>query len=111
MASSKLPPSKSLKLFGFIPLRIICLSLIIFLEFSITTIASDKIHSNIGQLVLLIILGYMIYKTIIYYNGFRRLRKPWKNSNVESALQYLIHSLKLYDEEIIDNGVNREKNS
>ncbi|WP_321832889.1 FtsK/SpoIIIE domain-containing protein [Clostridium butyricum] len=103
------PPSKSLKLFGFIPLRIICLSLIIFLEFSITTIASDKIHSNIGQLVLLIILGYMIYKTIIYYNGFRRLRKPWKNSNVESALQYLIHSLKLYDEEIIDNGVNREK--
>lgn len=95
------PPSKQLKLFG-IPLRIICLSLIILLEFSITIIASDKIHNSIGQIILLIILCYMIYKTIINYRRFQQMIQTEKNINIENNLMYLIHTNKLYDEEIFE---------
>ena len=62
----KYPPPLSIKLFGFISLRILFLISLIFLEMIIIVNIADKIHSNIGQIILTIIFFYMIYKTIVY---------------------------------------------
>lgn len=70
---------------------------------------ANKIHSNIGQIILTIIFFYMIYKTIVYCKSFRGKKQEGKNKNIEKALQYLIHSLKLYDEEIFEIGEKKKK--
>ncbi|MDU5210551.1 MAG: FtsK/SpoIIIE domain-containing protein [Clostridium sp.] len=93
------PPSLSVKLLGIIPLRISLLISLIFLEMFIIVNISDKIHNNIGQIILTIIFFYVIYKTIVYYKRFQGMKQEGKNNNIEKALQYLIHSLKLYDED------------
>ena len=51
----------------------------------------------------------MIYKTIVYYKSFQGKKQEGKNKNIEKALQYLIHSLKLYDKEIFEIGEKKEK--
>ena len=104
------PPTLSIKLLGFIPLRILLLISLIFLEIIITVNISDKIHSNIGQIILTIIFFYVIYKTIIvYYKRFQGMKQEGNNKNVEKSLQYLIHSLKLYDEDIFEVGEKKKK--
>lgn len=103
------PSSIPIKLLGFIPLKILLLISLIFLEIIITVNISDKIHSNIGQIILTIIFFYVIYKTIVYYKRFRGMKQEGINKNIEKALQYLIHSLKLYDEDIFEIGEKKEK--
>lgn len=104
----KYPPPISIKLFGFISLRITLLISLIFLQMIIIVNIADKIHSNIGQIIT-IIFFYMIYKTIVYYKRFQGMKQEGKNNNIQKALQYLIHSLKLYDEEIFEIGEKKEK--
>lgn len=104
----KYPPPLSKKVFGFIPIRIILLISIICLEAIITANISDKIHSNIGQIIITMIFIYIIYKTIIYYKKFKAMKQEG-NKIIEKDLQYLIHTLKLYDEETIGVGSEREK--
>lgn len=103
------PPTLSIKLLGFMPLRILLLIVLIFLQIIITVNISDNIHSNIGQIILTIIFFYMIYKTIVYYKRFQGMKQEGKNKNIEKALQYLIHSLKLYEEETFGVGSDKEK--
>ncbi|WP_252249413.1 FtsK/SpoIIIE domain-containing protein [Clostridium sp. VAP23] len=98
----KYPPSSPWKLFGFIPLRVLLISCLVFLEVIITMIISDKIHNNIGQLLLIIISFYIIYKTIINYKRFQRMIQTEKNINIENNLMYLIHTNRFYDEEIFE---------
>ncbi|WP_152908881.1 FtsK/SpoIIIE domain-containing protein [Clostridium sp. L74] len=105
----KYPPPLSIKLFGFIPIRTLLIITLILLEVIIIVNISDKIHSNIGQILLTIIFFYVIYKTIIYYRRFRRVKQEGRNNNIEKDLQYLIHSLKLYDEETFGIGSDKEK--
>ena len=95
------PPSPVIKLF-YIPLRLALVISLIFLEIIITVNISDKIHSNILQIILTLIFFYVIYKTIVYYKRFRGMKQEGINKNIEKALQYLIHSLKLYDEDIFE---------
>lgn len=102
------PPSPVIKLF-YIPLRLALVISLIFLEIIITVNISDKIHSNILQIILTIIFFYVIYKTIVYYKRFRGMKQEGINKNIENALQYLIHSLKLYDEDIFEIGEKKEK--
>lgn len=101
------PPPLSKKVLGFIPIRIILLISIICLEAIITANISDKIHSNIGQIIITIIFIYVIYKTIIYYKRFKAMKQEG-NKRIEKDLQYLIHTLKLYDEENVI-GSDKEK--
>lgn len=103
------PPTLSIKLLGFMPLRILLLIILIFLQIIITVNISDNIHSNIGQIILTIISFCVIYKTIFYYKRFRGMKQEGINKNIEKALQYLIHSLKLYDEDIFEIGEKKEK--
>lgn len=104
------PPTLSIKLLGFMPLRILLLIVLIFLQIIITVNISDNyIHSNIGQVILIIIFFYVIYKTIFYYKRFRGMKQEGINKDIEKALQYLIHSLKLYDEDIFEIGEKKEK--
>lgn len=104
------PPTLSIKLLGFMPLRILLLIVLIFLQIIITVNISDNyIHSNIGQIILIIIFFYVIYKTIFYYKRFRGMKQEGINKDIEKALQYLIHSLKLYDEDIFEIGEKKEK--
>lgn len=98
----KYPPSLPWKLFGFIPLRILLLCCLLCLEIVITMSISDKIHSNVGQLLLTIIFLYVMYKTTINYRRFQRMKQTEKNINIENNLMYLIHTNKLYDEEIFE---------
>lgn len=105
----KYPSSLSIKLFGFIPVRILLIIALIFLEVIVTVNISDKVHSTIGQLLITIIFFYVIYKTIIYYRRFQQMKQGGKNNNIERNLQYLIHSLKLYDEETFGVGSDKEK--
>ncbi len=93
-------PPLSKQVFGFIPIRIILLISIICLEVIITANISDKIHSNIGQLLITLIFLFIVYKTIIYYKRFKRMKQEG-NKRIEKGLQYLIHTLKLYDEESV----------
>lgn len=102
------PPSPVIKLF-YIPLRLALVISLIFLEIIITVNISDKIHSNILQIILILIFFYVIYKTIVYYKRFRGMKQEGINKNIEKALQYLIHSLKLYDEDIFEIGEKKEK--
>ena len=104
------PPTLSIKLLGFMPLRILLLIVLIFLQIIITVNISDNyIHSNIGQIILTIISFCVIYKTIFYYKRFRGMKQEGINKDIEKALQYLIHSLKLYDEDIFEIGEKKEK--
>lgn len=98
----KYPPSLPWKLFGFIPLRILLICCLLYLEIIFTMSISDKIHSNIGQLLLTIIFLYVMYKTIINYRRFQQMKQTEKNINIENKLMYLIHTNKLYDEEIFE---------
>ncbi len=98
----KYPPSLPWKLFGFIPLRILLICCLLCLEIVITMSISDKIHSNVGQLLLTIIFLYVLYKTIINYRRFQQMIQTEKNINIENNLMYLIHTNKLYDEEIFE---------
>ena len=104
------PPTLSIKLLGLMPLRILLLIVLIFLQIIITVNISDNyIHSNIGQIILIITFFYVIYKTIFYYKRFRGMKQEGINKDIEKALQYLIHSLKLYDEDIFEIGEKKEK--
>lgn len=107
----KYPPPLSKKLFGFIPLRIVLLLTIIILESIIIVNISETVlfKNNIGQILITILFFYVIYKTIIYYKRFKRMKQEGKNKNIERDLQYLIHTLKLYDEETFGIGSDKEK--
>lgn len=103
------PPNQRLLLFGFIPIRIILLIALIFFEMLIIGNISNLIRSNIGQILITIIFFIIVWKTIIYYKRFLVMKHEGINKNIEKSLQYLIHSLKLYDEEIFEVGEKKEK--
>lgn len=102
-------PSSSIKLFGFMPVRILLIIALIFLEVIIAVNISDKVHSNIGQLLITITFFYILFKTIIYYKRFRRMKQEGNNKCIDNRLAYLIHTLKLYDEETFGVGSDKEK--
>lgn len=103
------PPNQRLLLFRFIPIRIILLIALIFFEILIIGNISNLIRSDIGQILITIIFFIVVWKTIIYYKRFLVMKQEGTNKNIEKALQYLIHSLKLYDEEIFEVGEKKEK--
>ncbi|XZJ61076.1 FtsK/SpoIIIE domain-containing protein [Clostridium perfringens] len=105
----KYPPPVSKRLFGFIPIKLILLVGILFSELILVTYISDRVHNSIGQILLLIMLIYLFYKTIVYYKRFQKDRQEGSNVCIEKRLVYLIHSLKLYDEEIVGIGSDKEK--
>lgn len=106
----KYPPSVSKK-FGFIPLKIVLLIIIIILE-SIIIVNISEINifkNNITQILITIFYFYLIYKTIVHYMRFQKNRQEESNLWIEKRLVYLIHSLKLYDEEMVGIGSDKEK--
>lgn len=113
------PPSISKKILGIIPPRLLVLVGVIYLEILAVLFISrieidsknillDILFSFIYQILLLIILIFVIIRTIIYYRKHFSSKQQNNNKYIERALQYLIHSLKLYDEEVI-NGEVKEK--
>ncbi|HFD2083287.1 FtsK/SpoIIIE domain-containing protein [Clostridium perfringens] len=107
----KYPPTLSKKVFGFIPLKIVLLIIIISLESIIIVNISeiDIFKNNITQILITIFYFYLIYKTIVYYRRFQKNRQERSNLCIEKRLVYLIDSLKLYDEEIFGIGSDKEK--
>lgn len=107
----KYPPSLSKKVFGFISLKIVLLIIIIILESIIIINISeiDIFKNNITQILITIFYFYLIYKTIVYYRRFQKNRQERSNVCIEKRLVYLIHSLKLYDEEMFGIGSDKEK--
>ncbi|MFY8240808.1 FtsK/SpoIIIE domain-containing protein [Clostridium perfringens] len=105
----KYPPPVSKRLFGFIPIKLILLVGILFSELILVTYISDRVHNSIGQILLLIMLIYLFYKTIVHYMRFQKNRQEESNLWIEKRLVYLIHSLKLYDEEMVGIGSDKEK--
>ncbi|MGU8734748.1 FtsK/SpoIIIE domain-containing protein [Clostridium perfringens] len=106
----KYPPPVSKK-FGFIPLKIVSLIIIIILE-SIIIVNISEINifkNNITQILITIFYFYLIYKTIVHYMRFQKNRQEESNLWIEKRLVYLIHSLKLYDEEMIGIDSDKEK--
>ncbi len=103
------PSPVSKRLFGFIPIKLILLVGILFSELILVTYISDRVHNSIGQILLLVILIYLFYKTIVHYMKFQKNRQEESNLWIEKRLVYLIHSLKLYDEEMIGIGSDKEK--
>lgn len=105
------PPPISKRFFGFIPLKIVLLIIIIILESIIIVNISeiDIFRNNITQILITIFYFYLIYKTIVHYMRFQKNRQEESNLWIEKRLVYLIHSLKLYDEEMIGIGSDKEK--
>lgn len=107
-----IPNSLSWKLLGFIPVRIILLIIIILIETFSIMYLSEKLHGLILKIPLLVIFFYALYKTISYYRSFQK-RKQGKNSDIEKSLVYMIHTLKLFDEESFevekDGKIKNEK--
>ncbi|HFD2034034.1 TPA: FtsK/SpoIIIE domain-containing protein [Clostridium perfringens] len=107
----KYPPPVSKK-FGFIPLKIVSLIIIIIILESIIIVNISEINifkNNITQILITILYFYLIYKTIVHYMRFQKNRQEESNLWIEKRLVYLIHSLKLYDEEMIGIGSDKEK--
>lgn len=102
------PPPISKRLFGFISLKIVLLIIIIILESIIIVNISeiDIFKNNITQILIIILYFYLIYKTIVHYTRFQKNRQEESNLWIEKRLVYLIHSLKLYDEEV---GIGSDK--
>lgn len=105
------PPPISKRFFGFIPLKIVLLIIIIILESIIIVNISEFniFKNNITQILITIFYFYLIYKTIVHYMRFQKNRQEESNLLIEKRLVYLIHSLKLYDEEIVGIGSDKEK--
>ncbi|MDU4050992.1 MAG: FtsK/SpoIIIE domain-containing protein [Clostridium perfringens] len=105
------PPPISKRFFGFIPLKIVLLIIIIILESIIIVNISEFniFKNNITQILITIFYFYLIYKTIVHYMRFQKNRQEESNSLIEKRLVYLIHSLKLYDEEMVGIGSDKEK--
>lgn len=105
------PPPLPKKLFGFMSLKIVLLIIIIILESIIIVNISeiDIFRNNITQILITIFYFYLIYKTIVHYMRFQKNRQEESNLWIEKRLVYLIHSLKLYDEEMIGIGSDKEK--
>lgn len=87
------------KLFGFIPIRIALMIIIIIVEIFLIGFLSEKIHVFIIQIIFLILYFYLPYKTISYYKKIVRKFQEGKNSYIENCLYYLIESNKFYDEQ------------
>ncbi|WP_349398837.1 FtsK/SpoIIIE domain-containing protein [Clostridium perfringens] len=105
----KYPPPVSKK-FGFIPLKIVLLIIIILESIIIVNISEVNIFkNNITQILITIFYFYLIYKTIVHYMRFQKNRQEESNLWIEKRLVYLIHSLKLYDEEMVGIGSDKEK--
>lgn len=104
------PPPISKRFFGFIPLKIVLLIIIILESIIIVNISEFNIFkNNITQILITIFYFYLIYKTIVHYMRFQQNRQEESNSLIEKRLVYLIHSLKLYDEEMVGIGSDKEK--
>lgn len=100
------PPPISKRFLGFISLKIVLLIIIIILESIIIVNISeiDIFRNNITQILITIFYFYLIYKTIVHYMRFQKNRQEESNLWIEKRLLYLIHSLKLYDEEMVGIG-------
>ena len=96
------PNSKKILLFGIIPIRICVLFLLIIIETYLIAILSELLRFN-KMLQILIEVGYfyLLYKTIIIYKRIINKIKV-KKSFIDDRIKYLIHTNKLYDEEVFE---------
>ncbi|MCH4201202.1 MAG: cell division protein FtsK [Clostridium tyrobutyricum] len=94
------PPPNKLKLLG-IPLRLYVLIIVISLETFFFSVILSAIFSfsSILKLLFTFIYFFLIFRTLFHYKNFVRRNKE-KESNIKNRLIYLIHTLKLFDEEV-----------
>lgn len=59
---------------------------------------NHPVVNNFINLVLMVVWGFSIYKALRFYRNFFKARKSWIANN----LAYMIHTLKLYDEEVYE---------
>lgn len=59
---------------------------------------NHPVVNNFINLVLMVVWGFSIYKTLKFYRNFFKARKSWIANN----LAYMIHTLKMYDEEVYE---------
>lgn len=92
------------ELFGFIPLRIVLLLIIIILENIIIINISQTVlfRNSIAQILITLFYIYIIYKTFTYYKEFQLMNQDSKNSYLENNLRYLIETNRLYDEKLFE---------
>ena len=103
------PQNKEFFLFGIIPIRIFLLFILIIVETYLIAILSDLFNFSI-ILEILIVLGYfyLLYRTIAIYKIIVDKSRGKKNF-IEDRIKYLIHTNKLYDEEVFEveeTGIN-----
>ena len=100
--SVRYPPNQRLLLFGRIPIRICVLFILIIVEIYLIGILSDLFRfSTILQILIVGGYCYLLYKTIILYKIIVDKSKGKKNV-IEERIKYLIHTNKLYDEEVLE---------
>lgn len=96
------PNSTKFLLFGIIPTRICVLFLLIIVETYLIAILSELLRfSTMLQILIGVGYFYLLYKTIITYKRIINKIKGKKNL-IEDRIKYLIHTNKLYDEEVFE---------
>ncbi|AQS08312.1 DNA translocase SpoIIIE [Clostridium saccharobutylicum] len=92
------------KMLGLIPVRIVFLVIIILTEIFLVTFISEKqiFRHDVIQILFLVFLVYLIVHTTRNYKRILKRIQEGKNNSVKNALMYVLHSNKLYDEEICE---------
>lgn len=103
------PPKSLYKLFGFLPIRILVLLIILISEIFIIGAISEQefFRKTFFQLIFLFLTLYCPIKTILYYKKIIRIKQENEDKNIENSLIYVISSNKLYDTKKFDIEVNR----
>lgn len=103
------PPQEAFKILGFIPIRIALLTIVILFEIISISFLSEKFNGFIFQLLFLFLLFYAPYKTVKYYKLIKKIIQEGNNNGIKDRIIYMIHTNKLYDEEVFEIKV-RDKN-
>lgn len=92
------PPKSLYKLFGFLPIRILVLLIILISEIFIIGAISEQefFRKTFFQLIFLFLTLYCPIKTILYYKKIIRIKQENEDKNIENSLIYVISSNKLY---------------
>lgn len=85
-----------------LPLSFILLILILFIETSAFLFLSAMFINTVIKIILLILYSITIIKTFKQYRTLKNINKNGINKKIENSLVYLIHSLKLFDEELFE---------
>lgn len=104
------PPKEAFKILGFIPIRIVFLTIVILFEIASISFLSEKFNGwFIFQLLFVFLLFYAPYKTVKYYKLIKKIIQEGNNNGIKDRIIYMIHTNKLYDEEVFEIEV-RDKN-